>query len=94
LKKKDSVVNWISILAIRLLSLTDFPPAKAQVLKEIRIGTSDVTSTDFSIYYAKDRRFFEREGKSSSSITRLMKEQAANRLPLLARLISPPSLAV
>ncbi len=62
MKKKDSAVNWISILGILLLSLTDFPPAKAQALKEIRIGTSDVTSTNFSIYYAKDRRFFEREG--------------------------------
>ncbi|TMA65009.1 MAG: ABC transporter substrate-binding protein [Deltaproteobacteria bacterium] len=74
LKKKDSAVNWISILGILLLSLTDFPPAKAQALKEIRIGTSDVTSTNFSIYYAKDRRFFEREGLDPKMI--IVKEEA------------------
>jgi NitT/TauT family transport system substrate-binding protein len=42
--------------------LSDLRPAGAQALKEIRIGTSDVTSTNFSIYYAKDRKFFEKEG--------------------------------
>ena len=62
LKKKDSAVNLVSILAVLIFSLSDLPSAGAQALKEIRIGTSDFTSTNFSIYYAKDRRLFEREG--------------------------------
>ena len=62
LKKKDSAIKWVSILAVLLFSLSDLAAAGAQMLKEIRIGTSDVTSTNFSVYYAKDRRFFEREG--------------------------------
>ena len=36
--------------------------AATQALKEIRIGSSDVTSTNFSIYYAKDRKLFQKEG--------------------------------
>lgn len=62
LKKEGSAVTLVSILAVLIFSLSGLPAAGAQVLKEIRIGTSDVTSTNFSIYYAKDRRFFEREG--------------------------------
>jgi NitT/TauT family transport system substrate-binding protein len=60
--KEGFAVNLVSILAVLIFSLSDLPSAGAQALKEIRIGTSDVTSTNFSIYYAKDRRFFEREG--------------------------------
>jgi ABC-type nitrate/sulfonate/bicarbonate transport system substrate-binding protein len=62
LKKEDSGAKWVSILAILVFSLTNLPTAGGQGLKEIRIGTSDVTSTNFSIYYAKDRGFFEKEG--------------------------------
>jgi NitT/TauT family transport system substrate-binding protein len=62
LKKKGSAVQLGSILGILIFSLSDLRPAGAQALKEIRIGTSDVTSTNFSIYYAKDRKFFEKEG--------------------------------
>ncbi len=61
LKKEDSAVSLVSILAVLIFSLSGLPAAGAQALKEIRIGSSDVTSTNFSIYYAKDRRFFERE---------------------------------
>lgn len=62
LKKEDSAPKWLLILAILLFSLTNLSVAVAEGLKEIRIGTSDVTSTNFSIYYAKDRGFFEKEG--------------------------------
>jgi ABC-type nitrate/sulfonate/bicarbonate transport system substrate-binding protein len=62
LKKQGAAFKWVSLLAALGFSLSDLPTAGAQALKEIRIGTSDVTSTNFSIYYAKDRRFFEREG--------------------------------
>jgi hypothetical protein len=60
LKKEGSTMKLVSILAVLIFSLSGLPSAGAQALKEIRIGTSDVTSTNFSIYYAKDRRFFER----------------------------------
>lgn len=62
LKKEVSAVKLVSILAVLIFSLSDLPAVGAQALKEIRIGTSDVTSTNFAIYYARDRRFFEREG--------------------------------
>src|SRR5215813_3595564 len=61
-KKKDWAVKWVLILAILLFYFTNLPAARTQGLKEIRIGTSDVTSTNFSIYYAKDRGLFEKEG--------------------------------
>ncbi|MEX0803625.1 MAG: ABC transporter substrate-binding protein [Candidatus Binatia bacterium] len=62
LKKEGSAVQLVSILGLLIFSLSDLRAAGSQALKEIRIGTSDVTSTNFSIYYAKDRKFFEREG--------------------------------
>lgn len=62
LKTKGSAIQLVSILVVFAFSLGDLPVVEAQALKEIRIGTSDVTSTNFSIYYAKDRRFFEKEG--------------------------------
>ncbi|HSE88508.1 MAG TPA: ABC transporter substrate-binding protein [Candidatus Binatia bacterium] len=62
LKTNGSVIQLVSILVVLVFSLGDLPAVEAQALKEIRIGTSDVTSTNFSIYYARDRRFFEKEG--------------------------------
>ena len=62
LNKKGFAVQWGSIVPALIFYLSHLPAAGAQALKEIRIGTSDVTSTNFSIYYAKDRRFFEKEG--------------------------------
>lgn len=62
LKKEGSAVQFISLLAVILFAFSAVHSAEAQALKEIRIGTSDITSTNFSIYYAKDRKFFEREG--------------------------------
>jgi ABC-type nitrate/sulfonate/bicarbonate transport system substrate-binding protein len=62
LNKKGFPVRWVSIVAALIFELSHLPTAGAQALKEIRIGTSDVTSTNFSIYYAKDRRLFEKEG--------------------------------
>src|ERR1043166_3756225 len=62
LKEEVSAIKLLSILAVVIFSLSRVPGAGAQALKEIRIGSSDVTSTNFSTYYAKDRRFFEKEG--------------------------------
>lgn len=62
LKEEVSAIKLLSILAVVIFSLSRVPGAGGQALKEIRIGSSDVTSTNFSTYYAKDRRFFEKEG--------------------------------
>ena len=62
LKKQSSTARLVLILAL-ILSPCGYPqPTNAQALREIRIGTSDVTSTNFAIYYARDRKFFEKEG--------------------------------
>ena len=44
---------WICISA---------PLAAAQSLKEIRIGSSDITVSNLCTFYARDRKFFEAEG--------------------------------
>jgi ABC-type nitrate/sulfonate/bicarbonate transport system substrate-binding protein len=62
LKKNGLPTRRLWILAVITWVFSYLPTAGAQALKEIRIGTSDVTSTNFSIYYAKDRGFFEKEG--------------------------------
>ena len=62
LREEVSAIKLLSILAVVIFSLSRVPGAGGQALKEIRIGSSDVTSTNFSTYYAKDRRFFEKEG--------------------------------
>ncbi len=43
-------MKLVSILAVLLFFLSGPPSAGAHALKEIRIGSSDVTSTNFSIY--------------------------------------------
>ena len=58
--QQGSAVHLVWNLAVFIFALGDLPAVGAQALKEIRIGTSDVTSTNFSIYFAKDRRLFER----------------------------------
>ena len=62
LKKKSSTAKFIFILALILSPCSNPQSARAQPLREIWIGTSDVTSTNFAIYYARDRKFFEKEG--------------------------------
>jgi ABC-type nitrate/sulfonate/bicarbonate transport system substrate-binding protein len=47
------VLLWILISA---------PLAVAQSLKEIRIGSSDITVSNLCTFYARDRKFFEAEG--------------------------------
>jgi ABC-type nitrate/sulfonate/bicarbonate transport system substrate-binding protein len=50
-----------------------------QPLKEIRIGSSDISFSNFSTYYARDRKFFEKEGFDAKII--IVKTEAA--LPAL-----------
>jgi ABC-type nitrate/sulfonate/bicarbonate transport system substrate-binding protein len=51
-----------------------------QPLKEIRIGSSDISFSNFSTYYARDRKFFEKEGFDAKII--IVKTEAA--LPALS----------
>jgi ABC-type nitrate/sulfonate/bicarbonate transport system substrate-binding protein len=62
LKREGSAAALLFLFCLFNFSSDDLHAAGTQPLKEIRIGTSDVTSTNFSMYYAKDRRFFERAG--------------------------------
>ncbi len=52
----------------------------AQPLKEILIGSSNISYTNFSTFYARDRKFFEKEGLSPKII--VVKTEAA--LPAMA----------
>ena len=54
--------------------------AGAQALKEIKIGSSNISYTNFSTFYARDRKFFEKEGLSPKII--VVKTEAA--LPAMA----------
>ena len=40
----------------------------AQPLKEIRIGSSNISFTNFSTFYARERKFFEKEGFEAKTI--------------------------
>jgi ABC-type nitrate/sulfonate/bicarbonate transport system substrate-binding protein len=57
---------WILIFA---------PSAGAQPLKEIRIGSSDITVSNLCTFYARDRKFFEAEGMDVKII--IVKTEAA-----------------
>ena len=50
------------VLTVFLLVLAYPAFTIAQLLKEIRIGSSAVSSTNLSMFYARDRKFFEKEG--------------------------------
>ena len=52
----------------------------AAQLKEIKIGSSNISYTNFSTFYARDRKFFEKEGLSPKII--IVKTEAA--LPAMA----------
>ena len=51
------------------------PSAGAQPLKEIRIGSSDITVSNLCTFYARDRKFFEAEGMDVKII--IVKTEAA-----------------
>ena len=53
----------IPVVILAFFSFLFFPcGAVAQSLKEIRIGSSDITVSNLCTFYARDRRFFEAEG--------------------------------
>jgi ABC-type nitrate/sulfonate/bicarbonate transport system substrate-binding protein len=55
--------------------LVSAPFAAAQPLKEIRIGSSDITVSNLCTFYARDRKFFEAEGMDVKII--IVKTEAA-----------------
>ena len=71
----------VAVVMLALFGIVFFPSfATAQPLKEIRIGSSNISYTNFSTFYARDRKFFEKEGLSPKII--VVKTEAA--LPAMA----------
>jgi len=67
------MVRWLSLLCFWILVFA--PCAGAQPLKEIRIGSSDITVSNLCTFYARDRKFFEAEGMDVKII--IVKTEAA-----------------
>ena len=67
------MVRWLSLLCFWILVVA--PSAGAQPLKEIRIGSSDITVSNLCTFYARDRKFFEAEGMDVKII--IVKTEAA-----------------
>ena len=67
------MVRWLSLLCFWILVFA--PCAGAQPLKEIRIGSSDITVSNLCTFYARDRKFFEAEGMDVKII--IIKTEAA-----------------
>jgi len=67
------MVRWLSLLCFWILVFA--PSANAQPLKEIRIGSSDITVSNLCTFYARDRKFFEAEGMDVKII--IVKTEAA-----------------
>jgi ABC-type nitrate/sulfonate/bicarbonate transport system substrate-binding protein len=63
----------IKLVLLCLLILPTF--AAAQSLKEIRIGSSDITVSNLCTFYARDLKFFEAEGMDAKII--IVKTEAA-----------------
>jgi ABC-type nitrate/sulfonate/bicarbonate transport system substrate-binding protein len=49
--------------------------ASAQTLKEVRLGSTDITVSNFCSFYARDRKFFEAEGLDMKMV--IIKTEAA-----------------
>jgi len=67
------MVRWLSLLCFWIFIFA--PCANAQPLKEIRIGSSDITVSNLCTFYARDRKFFEAEGMDVKII--IVKTEAA-----------------
>jgi len=70
----------LTLIATVFALLLPLRGAGAQPLKEIRIGSSNISYTNFSTFYARDRKFFEKEGLNPKII--IVKTEAA--LPAMA----------
>lgn len=66
----------MSIIGLALfLVMSSAVFASAQTLKEVRLGSTDITVSNFSSFYARDRRFFEAEGLDMKMV--IIKTEAA-----------------
>lgn len=66
----------ILLMSVALLWISISPRfAIAQSLKEIRVGSSNISVTNVVAYYARDRKFFEAEGFDAKII--IIKTEAA-----------------
>jgi len=52
----------MQLMIVFLLIFLFHNSAAAQSLKEIRIGSSNISVINVVVYYARDRKFFESEG--------------------------------
>ena len=58
-----------------LLLMSSAVLAPAQTLKEVRLGSTDITVSNFCSFYARDRKFFEAEGLDMKMV--IIKTEAA-----------------
>ena len=52
----------LAAVGVTILAMSYVPATRSQELKDIRIGSSTVSFSPLTIYYAAERGFFEREG--------------------------------
>ena len=63
------ILNYRRAFIISVVSILAYPGLiVAQPLKEIRIGSSNISFTNFSTFYARERKFFEKEGFEAKTI--------------------------
>ena len=66
----------MSVIGLAMFFIVFSPVlASAQYLKEIRIGSTDITVSNFCSFYARDRKFFEAEGFDMKMV--IIKTEAA-----------------
>jgi NitT/TauT family transport system substrate-binding protein len=70
---EDRMTAVTSLILLFLLGIPNW--ATAQALKEVRIGSSNISVTNVVAFYARDRRFFEAEGFDVKMI--IIKTEAA-----------------
>ena len=58
-----------------LLLMSSVVLAPAQTLREVRLGSTDITVSNFCSFYARDRKFFEAEGLDMKMV--IIKTEAA-----------------
>ena len=76
---KRSLLMSIVFGALVLLLIIGLPLSAASQLKELRVGSSNISVTNLVAFYARDRKFFEAEGFDVKMI--IVKTEAA--LPAL-----------
>ncbi len=74
-KSQPLACGFALIAGAVIFLLLQTGPARGQALKEILIGSSNISYTNFSTYYARDRKFFENEGLAPKIV--IIKTEAA-----------------